>query len=119
MQNRHISATIWLILTKFGTLHEFYASDRVLNNSDLENPTWQMPAILKNKKSPYLCKRLTYFDEIWHGDASPSAPDWALKISDFENPQWQMFFKSSKFLWTFYGRGKRLLNKPVTYLSNS
>jgi len=46
------------------------------------------------------------------------APTWALKISNFENPRWQMFLESSKLLWYTSG-GKRLLNRPGDYLSNS
>ena len=34
------------------------------------NPRWRTAAILKkNVKSPYLCNRLTDFDEIWYSDA--------------------------------------------------
>jgi len=34
------------------------------------NPRWQTAAILKkNIKLPYLHNRLTYFDEIWRGNA--------------------------------------------------
>jgi len=35
-------------------------------NSNFTNPRWQTAAILKTVKSPYLCSRLTDFDEIWH-----------------------------------------------------
>jgi len=35
-------------------------------------------AILRNVKSPYLCSRLTDFDEIWHDDAQ-----WPVKILNF------------------------------------
>ena len=34
-----------------------------------KNPRWRTAAILKGVKSPYLCNRLTDFDEIWHDDA--------------------------------------------------
>ena len=33
------------------------------------NPRWQTAAVLKTVKSPYLCNRLTDFDEIWHDGA--------------------------------------------------
>jgi len=33
------------------------------------NQRWRTAAILKTGKSPYLCNRLTDFDEIWHSDA--------------------------------------------------
>jgi len=46
------------------------------------NPRWRTAAILKAVKSPYLCNRLTDFDEIWHGDANwHSGP--TVKISNF------------------------------------
>ena len=36
---------------------------------NFRNPRWQMAAILKTVKSPYLGNRLTDFDEIGHIDA--------------------------------------------------
>jgi len=32
---------------------------------------WRTAAILKTVKSPYLCNRLTDFDEIWQDDMLP------------------------------------------------
>jgi len=56
------------------------------------NPRWRTAAIFQKKpvKSPYLCKRLTDFDEIWHDDAywSPTV-DRPLKFWIFENPRWR------------------------------
>jgi len=47
--------------------------------------------ILKTVKSPYLCNRLTDFDEIWHGDASLSpALDVKFKFLIFDNLMWQI-----------------------------
>jgi len=40
-----------------------------------KNPIWRTAAILKTVKSPYLCSRLTDFDEIWHSDAC-----WAVDV---------------------------------------
>jgi len=48
-------------------------------------------AILKKTvKSPYLCNRLTDFDEIWHADAD-WPPTWGilLKFSIFQKPRWR------------------------------
>ena len=43
---------------------------------NFQNPRWRAAAILKTVKSPYLCNRLTDFDEIWHVDADwPYAAD--------------------------------------------
>jgi len=40
-----------------------------IKKSNFTNPRWRTAAILKAVKSPYLCNRLTDFDEIWHDDA--------------------------------------------------
>jgi len=51
------------------------------------NPRWRTAAILKKKpvKSPYLCNRLTDFDEIWYRDAYwPVTMDLPLKFRIFE-----------------------------------
>jgi len=37
---------------------------------NFKNPRWRTAAILKTVKPPYLCNRLTDFDEIWQKDAS-------------------------------------------------
>ena len=46
-----------------------HLSSRPLKNSNFTDPRWRTAAILKTVKSPYLCSRLTDFDEIWHNDA--------------------------------------------------
>jgi len=40
-----------------------------LKKLNFKHPRWRTATILKTVKSPYLCNRLTDFDEIWHGDA--------------------------------------------------
>ena len=46
---------------------------------------------LKTVKSPYLCNRLTDFDEIWHGDADwPSTGERPLKYRIFQKPRWRL-----------------------------
>ena len=48
------------------------------------NPRWRTAAILKTVKSPYLCNRITDFDELWHADVYwklTSGP--IVKISNF------------------------------------
>ena len=56
--------------------------------SNFTNPRWRTAAILRTVKSPYLCSRLTDFDEIWHGDAYwPPTADQPLKLPIFENPR--------------------------------
>jgi len=44
----------------------------------------------KTVKLPYLCNRLTDFDENWHDDADwPLQWDISLKFSIFPKPRWQ------------------------------
>ena len=44
----------------------------------------------KNGKSPYLCKPLAAFDEIWYSDAYwPLTADLPLKCGIFESPKWR------------------------------
>jgi len=38
---------------------------QTVKNFNFKNPIWQMAAILKTVKSPFLCNLLTDFDEIW------------------------------------------------------
>jgi len=47
----------------------------------------------KTVKSPYLCNRVTGFDEIWHGDAYwPLTADRPLNFRIFENwRSWRLF----------------------------
>jgi len=49
----------------------------------IQDAVW--PPFLKKKpiKSPYLCNRLTDFDEIWHGDALAPYSGPTIKISYF------------------------------------
>ena len=48
-------------------------------------PFWK-----KTVKSPYLCNRLTDFDEIWQDDAYfPPTADRPLKFRIFENSRWR------------------------------
>jgi len=41
-----------------------------VKKSNFKNPRWRTAAILTTVQLPYLCSRLTDFDEIWHGDAN-------------------------------------------------
>ena len=61
-----------------------------LKNSNFTNPRWRMAAILRTVKSPYLCSRLTDFDEIWQDDAYwSSTAERPLKFRIFENSRWR------------------------------
>ena len=61
-----------------------------LKKSNFTNPRWRTAAILRIVKSPYLCSRLTDFDEIWHDDAYwAPASDRPLKFRIFENSRWR------------------------------
>ena len=63
---------------------------RPLKNSNFTNPRWRTAAILRTVKSPYLCSRLTDFDEIWHNDAyRPRTAERPLKFRIFENSRWR------------------------------
>ena len=55
------------------------------------NPRWRTAAILKKTvKTPYLCNRLTDFDDIWYSDVFwPLTADLPLKFRIFENPKWR------------------------------
>ena len=55
-----------------------------VKNSNFTNPRWRTAAILRTVKSPYLCNRLTDFDEIWRDDAYwPPYSGKGVKISSF------------------------------------
>ena len=44
----------------------------------------------ENDKSPYLCSRVTDFDEIWRDDAYwPPTAERPLKFRIFENSRWR------------------------------
>jgi len=83
-KNRDISAMVWPIFMKFGMMTKnvsFNKPRRPLKNLNFTNPRWRSAVILKTAKSPYLCNRLTDFDEIWHGDADcPFTADRPLKF---------------------------------------
>ena len=53
-----------------------------VHNTRQTNPRWRTAAILKETvKLPYLCNRLTEFNEIWQGDAHwPLTADQRLKF---------------------------------------
>ena len=54
------------------------------------NPRWRTAAILKTVKSPYVCNRLTDFDEIWHNDAYwPPTAERPLKFRILKNSRWR------------------------------
>jgi len=66
-KNRDISVTVRPIFMKFGRYADAkYVPKplRAFKNSNFTNPRWPTAAILKTVKSPYLCSRLTDFDEI-------------------------------------------------------
>ena len=45
---------------------------------------------MRTVKSPYLCSRLTDFDEIWHNDAYwPPTAETPLKFRIFGNSRWR------------------------------
>jgi len=62
-------------------LYEILYADAKCKISNLTNPRWRTAAILKTVKSPYLCNRLTDFDEIWRDDAYwPPTAERSLKF---------------------------------------
>ena len=84
--NRDISAMVWPIFTTFSTLMQ----NRSLNRSDRQKsrisqiqdggrpPLWK-----KTVKSPYLCNRVTDFDEIWQSGILAHYRGSSVKISNF------------------------------------
>ena len=68
---RHISATDWPILIKFGMLTQIGSLKRTSRQKFefFENPRRQRPPFWKTVISQYLRNRLTNYHEIWHGDA--------------------------------------------------
>ena len=90
-KNRIVPTTGWPFFTKFGALMKNgLLTFSTVKNLNFTNPRWRTAAILKTVKLPYLCNRLTDFDEIWHGDAHcPLTVDRPLKFRIFENPTWR------------------------------
>ena len=66
--NRYISATVWPILTKFGTMTHI-GPDRLLKFWIFENSRWRQPPSWKSQKSPYLRSGLINLYEICYADA--------------------------------------------------
>jgi len=63
-----------------------FLSAPIVKNLNFKNPRWQTAGILKTVTSSYLCKLLTDFDKIWHGDACWfPAPDVKFKFLIFDN----------------------------------
>ena len=68
----------------------------------------------KTVKSPYLCNRLTDFDEIWHADVDwPPTGGISLKFSIFQKPRWrrQPSVKITKIAISRHRIGRSLRNK--------
>jgi len=55
----------------------------IVKKLNFTNPRWRTAAILKTVKSPYLCNRLTEFDEIWRVDVRWSPTATVSKNFDF------------------------------------
>ena len=70
-KNHDISVTVWPIFMKFGMLMQNVSLNRAdhwkIRISQIQDGA--RPLFWKTVKSPYLCNRLTDFDEIWHNDA--------------------------------------------------
>jgi len=72
----------------------------------------------KTVKSPYLCNRLTDFDEIWHADADwPPTGGISLKFSIFQKPRWrrQPSLKITKIAISQHRIGQSLRNLARLY----
>jgi len=82
-KNRDISAAVRPIFTKFGTLMQNWSLNpfdrKKFRISQIQDGG--RPPLKKTVKSPYLCNRLTDFDEIWQDDAYwPSTAETSLKF---------------------------------------
>ena len=86
-KNCDVSATVWPIFTRFGTLiHSGSPNRSTFKNLNFTNRRWRTAAILKTVASSHFCNLLTNFDKIWHGDACWSpAPDGKFKFLIFDN----------------------------------
>jgi len=80
-KNRHISATVWPIATKWHDDAQFWGV-RPLKISNFKNPRRRRPPCWKIEKSPYLRNSLTDRHEIWHDDAR--WPSSSFRPSDFK-----------------------------------
>ena len=62
----------------------------IIKKFEFHKSKMALAAILRTVKSPYLCSRLTDFDEIWHHDAfwTPTA-EMSLKFPIFKNSRWR------------------------------
>ena len=87
--NRHISATIWLILMKFGKMtHIGPLQWTELQFWIFENPRWRWSLIWKSQKLPYLSNNLTDVHEnlVWWCKMGLLISP--LKHLNFKNPRW-------------------------------
>ena len=87
----HVIETTASISTKFcKTIETIKWSSRVVPIGAQQIQNGGRPPFSKTVKSPYLCNRLTDFDEIWYSDAYwPHTADLSLKFRIFENPKWR------------------------------
>ena len=70
MKNRHISAAVQPILTKFNKMmHLNFLTVLAVKNLKFYKSKMAAVAILKIVKWPYLSRGLSDFDKIWHDDA--------------------------------------------------
>ena len=77
-KNRHISAAVWPIFTKFGRMMQFDPLDRpTVKNLKFSKFKMAAAAILKNRKLTYLLRGFSDFDKIWHSDAV--RPSWPFR----------------------------------------
>ena len=88
---RDISATVWLIATKFGMVTQFDTQDVfhcwkfVISKIQPGGGRY-----FEKSKNRYLGGGFSDFDEIWHGDAVWSSwPFWLLQIWNFQYPRWR------------------------------
>ena len=87
----HVIETPASITTKFCTTMETIKwSSWVVPIGTQQIQDGGRPPFKKPVKSPYLCNRVTDFDEIWYSDAYwPLTANLSLKFRIFENPKWR------------------------------
>jgi len=118
----HVIETTASISTKFcTTIETIKLSSRVVPIRAQRIQDGGRPLLKKTVKSPYLCNRLTEFDEIWYSDACwPLTMDLPLNYQNFEKPyggrhknrdisaKWRkMGFSSAAIVKIFYFRNPR------------
>ena len=90
LKNRHISAAVSAISTKFGRMTQFGPRDRLVLYLKFKKFNMVAADIIKKLKLQYFVNGLIDRHSIWHDYAYwPSELDQQLKFRTFKNPRWR------------------------------